>query len=478
MAKTSIIWSNFQKSIFDNVQNDEGNLMVVARAGASKTSSIVESIKHIPKGKKVLLVSFNRKIAEELDNRISKSYCLCSTIHSCGVRAIKTRYPKIKIDPEKSSNLTNLYLKEQGFKQGEKLTAETSFALVRTLNLCKSTLKDTPTKIDEMLDQFDIETILLDRDDFIKAVIKLLRKCKEETSCIDYSDMIWWPNCYNIQPEQYDRVFIDETQDLSPAQINIAINSCKKDGRITAVGDDRQVVYSWAGAEIDVVSKITKRLNAKVLPLPISYRCPKSIIKLAQTIVPDIQAAPNAKEGAIHHITEDQMFEQVQPGDFILSRVNAPLIYHCLKLIRAGKSSNIQGRDIANGLLFLIKKSETKNLNEFKTWLDNWETSESKRLRDKGRDPILITDKAACLRNICADCKSLDEVSDKLKELFRDGDDDKDRIMLSTIHRSKGLERNRVFILEKTLRQGMNIEEDNLCYIAWTRSKDQLFLVE
>ena len=96
--KQKFDWSPYQQAVFQDIQSGVGNTIVVARAGASKTSTLVEGVKYIPRGLKALFVAFNTAIAKELDDRIGKSYCQCSTVHSCGLRAIKTKYSNIKID--------------------------------------------------------------------------------------------------------------------------------------------------------------------------------------------------------------------------------------------------------------------------------------------------------------------------------------------------------------------------------------------
>jgi superfamily I DNA/RNA helicase len=141
---------------------------------------------------------------------------------------------------------------------------------------------------------------------------------------------------------------------------------------VCAVGDNFQAIYSWAGADSESINNIQKRLNAKVLPLPISYRCAKNIVKLAQELVPDIQHAPLAKDGAVSYIKEKELLTSVAPGDFILSRINAPLIKYCLKLLKLGIPANIQGRDVGANLSFLIKKSKKKTVKSFLDWLSKW----------------------------------------------------------------------------------------------------------
>lgn len=470
-------WSRYQRAIFNDVQNGEGHTVVIARAGSGKTSTIVEAFKYVPKKLKTLMVAFNKSIADELRER-APSYIDVMTLHSLGFRAIKGAFGKsVALDPEKTQNLVENTLSSKGLKKSDKGFFETAIAMCKTITLCKGYLIDTPSKIDALLDKFEIDTPVLDREDFIKTVCQVLRKCKEECMVIDFDDMIWFPYVYDIPVGKWDRVFIDETQDLNEAQIHMALSACKKGGRICAVGDDRQAIYGFRGADSEAIENIIKKLNAKILPLSVTYRCAENIVKLAQEIVPDIEPATFAEEGIIKNIPEEGFLSFAKPGDFILSRVNAPLIYYCLALLRMGVPANIAGKDVGSNLAYMIKKSETTTVPTFLKWLDNWKAAEMARLRAKNRDPILIIDKAACLETLCEGATSLDEVRDNIKNLFNDGDDS-NRVILSSTHKAKGLERKKVFLLTWTYRRGMNREEDNLWYVAVTRAKSELLLVK
>lgn len=477
--KPKLVFSEYQNAIFDDIKNgkDGTNTIVIARAGAAKTSSLVEGVKYIPKKKKTLFLAFNKSIQMELDERINKSYIVVKTVHSLGMATIRNNFGKVAFDPEKTQNIAQNILYAKGYKKFEKAKFNIVVSLCKAVNLCKSMLIDTPSKIDILLDEFDIDTFDMEREEFIKTVCQVLRKCKEEKGVIDYGDMIFFPYCFGMIFEKYDRVFLDEAQDMSAAQLHIAISSCKKDGRILACSDDKQVLYQFAGVNIDAVDILTKRLNAKVLTLPISYRCAKSIVKCAQDIVPDIQHASNAQEGLVQNIPEDMFLPLVKPGDFILSRVNAPLIYYCLELIRNKVPANIMGRDIGKGLAYLVRKSEAKTIDEFMIWLEQWKKDEVKRLEDKGRDPILILDKFDCLKNLCKGKKSTEQVLDDINEIFSDADD-KDIVRLGSIHKSKGKEANRVFLLDFTLRKDGSQGELNVEYVAKTRAKLELYIVK
>ena len=178
-------------------------------------------------------------------------------------------------------------------------------------------------------------------------------------------------------------------------------------------------IYEWRGAEANAMENLQKRLSATELRLPISYRCPRKIVELAQEIVPDIQSAPNAIDGEIFDISDEDMLQQVKPGDFILSRVNAPLIKYCMLLLKQRIPANIAGRDIGNSLVFLLKKSKKKTLPSFLEWLEDWKLSEVKRLRDKNRSAQIIVDKYECLINLSQDAKSLSDLEENINKCIR-----------------------------------------------------------
>ena len=87
-------WSSYQKALFKDIAQGEGHTIVEAYAGASKTTSIVESFKYIPRGKKAIALAFNKIIQEELRSR-SPSYVDVLTFHSLGYRAIKQKFGNV-----------------------------------------------------------------------------------------------------------------------------------------------------------------------------------------------------------------------------------------------------------------------------------------------------------------------------------------------------------------------------------------------
>jgi DNA helicase-2/ATP-dependent DNA helicase PcrA len=203
----------------------------------------------------------------------------------------------------------------------------------------------------------------------VSIIIQVLGLCKKKTNIIDYDDMIYFPFVYNINIGKWDAIFIDEAQDMSYSMLIMALSAAREGSRIFIFLDDRQAIYGFRGCDIESVNSILTRPNPTKLSLPISYRCPQNVVRLAQKIVPDIQVAPNAIEGNVENMLLEDMLKVVKCGDYIISRTNAPLVKLCLSLLRNNIPANIQGRDIGSNLLYFIKKSKAKTIDKFIEYL-------------------------------------------------------------------------------------------------------------
>lgn len=464
-------WSSYQKAIFKDIATGTGHTIVIARAGSAKTSSLVEGSRYIPKGKKSLFCAFNKSIQEELKAKLG-SYIECLTLHSLGYRAIRLKFGNVELDNHKAWNI----VKE--FFSNEKDSYDLIDNICKTVDFCKSNLVDTPAGIEEMIYEYDIELCEIELKDFISYVSKALRQCKEKTNVIDFNDMIWFPFVYRLNPGKYDYVFIDESQDLNKAQIELALASVKSPGgRVVAVLDNYQALYSWRGADARVLDNLRDRLKPKELSLPICYRCPKLVVIEAQKFVPDILPFEESPDGSITNIPTYELMKTTKPGSYVVSRLNAPLIKHCLRFLKNGIPANILGRDIGNNLNFLIKKSKKKTIKDFLKWLESWQKDEKERLLSKypKANTESITDKVECMENLCEGASSLDDVKKNIDKLFQDNDESK-IVLFSSIHRIKGKEADRVFVLADTLRSSSQ-EELNIHYVGITRTKKELFMV-
>jgi superfamily I DNA/RNA helicase len=459
-------WSKYQKDIFRDIAQATDHTVVIARAGSGKTSTIVEGFKYLPKTKKTLMVAFNKAIADELKQR-APSYVDVMTLHSLGYRAIRQTFGNVVLENDKCFTIVKDLIEDWDIELNQ--------SICKCVSLCKGFLFDTPKKVEELIDQFGIETFI-ERDKFIELVIKTLGLCKKSQMVIDFDDMIWFPFVYRLNVGKFDVVFVDEAQDLNAAQMAMVYSALKPGGRIIAVGDPAQSIYQFRGADSEAIPNFINKLKAKTLSLPVTYRCPKKVVKIAQEIVPDIEAHDKAEDGLVDDLDAGELLKKVKAGDFVLSRTNAPLIKYCLQLLKAGIPANIQGRDIGSNLLYFIKKSKAKTIPEFTKYVNDWRDQEVKRLMSERKNTDICMDKAECLLNLCEGTLTIKDLKETIESLFNDTDDHA-KVIFSTTHKAKGLERDRVFVLADTYRKLNGGEEANLWYVAVTRAKKELYIV-
>lgn len=466
-------WTQYQTAIFNNVATGTGHTVVSAVAGSGKTTTIVEALKHIPSGCSTLFVAFNKSIAEELKKR-APSGVEVSTLHSYGLRTITNSLGRLRIDAKRVDDMV------RAIHGDDYKTFDLRRDLAKTVSLAKGALASDEADIDAIIDAFGIESAKNgSRDAFVKDVLKILLQCTEVEADgrIDFDDMVWLPVVLNLKQKKFDRVFVDETQDLNPSQIEMTMRAVKPNGRICAVGDPRQAIYGFRGADSAAVDNVVKRLGANVLPLSVCYRCAKSVIQVAKEVVPAIEWAPNAEDGLVSDATVQEMKQGAGAGDFILSRTNAPLISLCMYFIKEGRPANIQGRDVGASIAAFVKKSKAKNIEALRDYVEDWRDKECVRLAAKHRDTQAVEDRAECILALSDGASSVDDVVERIGLLFADKDD-LSRITLSTTHKAKGLERDRVWLLESTYRRRPGAEEENLYYVAVTRARKTLFLVQ
>jgi len=243
-------------------------------------------------------------------------------------------------------------------------------------------------------------------------------------------------------------------------------------------------IYRFRGADKNAINGFRAALKATELPLTTSFRCARAIIKEAQRFVPDIQARPDAPEGSVTSDTYGNLLEKVEYGDFVLSRTNAPLLRTALQLLKTDCRVSVLGREFGTGLVSLVYKLRPATPQHLVINARAWLSKEEQRLMKK--DPPdesgaeLARDKFECIEALAATTSTIEHFVAKLKHLFEPAGAGA-CVTLSTTHKAKGLERDKVWVLADTYlrpRKGIiSQEEKNLYYVAVTRAKNSLVLV-
>jgi superfamily I DNA/RNA helicase len=153
-----------------------------------------------------------------------------------------------------------------------------------------------------------------------------------------------------------------------------------------------------------------------------------------------------------------------------------------LRLLVAGRTVEIAGRDIGQNLIKLTERITKKNLStdEFIARLEKWKERELERYP---RRKFSICEKALVLRAIAGAHKDLDSVRKHLTKLYPDPKSKEYRpaeVHLSTIHKAKGREWPNVLFLDSHLigkyatAEWEQTQEQNLAYVGVTRAMREL----
>jgi DNA helicase-2/ATP-dependent DNA helicase PcrA len=475
--------SKYQAAIFEWIKSAKSgsNAVVEAVAGSGKTTTCLQAFGLIPTTQEVIFICFNKRIAvanqAKIDN-MGIRHAKMSTYHSLGYAAIRAAFGNPTVDDNKVDSILKSILDYD--------TQRHMFPAIRNLvELVKANLLTTSAdNLDELCAHHGIE-LNGDREVVFQAVPAALKRSLELTSVIDYADMCYMPVALNLPMKQYDWVFVDEAQDTNRNQAELAINSVKPTGHIVAVGDRFQSLYGFRGADIDAIPNLIASLEAETLPLSISYRNPKCIVELVNTKRPEIkfEAADGAKEGQIRSITAEAALTEYAPGDMVLCRTNAPLVEPALALIRNGIKAVIIGRDISKGLLALVRKMKANSMNDLMSKLANYAKVEVAKLSaaDKGNQAQALNDKVETVIALSSGMASIKELEDRINTIFAE---EAEGVAFSSIHRAKGLEAERVYILHPELlphpmarKPWEMVQEENIIYVAITRTLNELIWV-
>lgn len=506
-------------------KNNAPHVIVIARAGTGKTTTLVEGLRRIkgmpcditPSPQQaavweamaaskdadtIAFVAFNKSIAEELQVRVPES-CEAMTMHSMGFRAVTKALGRQQPNKYVVQDAIAA-IEEKDIRELRKHKLEAIKAAEKLVSLSKMNLLGwdgevfDPYAIDDqelyrLAAEYDV-----DLNHPVRDVFRWTRECLDRATSpqgkIAFDDMIFLPIVLGLPVFKFDLLLVDEAQDLNRCQQQLALRA---GSRLILCGDPKQAIYGFAGADSCSMDRMEETLSDTpagviTLPLTVTRRCGKAIVEEASRLVPDFEAHEGNPEGLISESRMDDPSYRalVEDGDMILCRVNAPLVSQCFKFIKAGRRANIQGRDVGTGLISTIKKMDAASVVDLTSKLSDWlhvETQrESARKNPHEHRLIALQDRYDCLQCFIEGTKVVEDVIAKIESVFTDDRDGSVGIKLSSIHKAKGLESRRVFFLEPkgagcphpmARTKSAKDQEMNLRYVAITRARDFLCYV-
>jgi DNA helicase-2/ATP-dependent DNA helicase PcrA len=475
--------SQYQLDIFDFIENGTGHGLVVAVAGSGKSTTLLQAARRI-KTRSSIFLAFNNSIAKELSHKLKEAGATmeAKTINALGFEAVRAKIKKPDIKDFKYN-----YLLPNGYAPHDDY--------LPLMRLCRTTLVDVTdlAAVREMAEHYNLDVGYAEKM-FPKLgeILEMGKQQALETGLIDFTDQLWLPLALALPMRKFDWIFVDECQDLSPLQLELVLNSLTPEGRVLFVGDPKQAIYGFAGADCRSVEKIKARTQATELPLSICYRCPTSHLNKAREIVPQIEARPGAPVGVIAEIPYDEVSDVVTEGDLIICRLTAPLVKLCTQLLVRRVKAHVKGEDIGQKLLAIVQKVAKRKGFSFRNFTDHLaqfaeeQAKEWSRRGETGGVVVNFQDSVAALKSAyrVSNSNTLEEYCAELEALFRESAEG--GVTLCTVHKAKGLEAERVFILEPgklpLVRHGQKDweleQEIHLRYVALTRAKQELYFIQ
>lgn len=474
-------WSEYQSNLFDFVVNGTGNAIVKAVAGSGKTTTGVEMVKRA-RGAHIFL-AFNKSIATELSARGVNG----RTFHSLCFSPVMKHKNANNVDSNKLRTLVRELFPTMERKYGQFM--QKLVGLARQAGIGAGLAPDTYEEWAALADHHDLEP---DQDtgttmeEGIQLAQELLA-ASNDSPLVDFDDMLYVAVKDGLTLPKFDFVFVDEAQDTNAIQRALIRKIMKPTTRLVAVGDPAQAIYGFRGADSDSMGLIAAEFGCVEMPLTVSYRCPKSVVNFAHQWVDYIEAAPGAVDGKVNELDrwDNKVFAA---GDLVVCRTTKPLVALAYRLIRDRIAAHVMGREIGQGLKKLVDKMRAKGVDALVEKLQEHRAREVAKAKAKDDDAkaAAISDKVECVLCII---EGLDENNRTVPALLAAIDDIFSEatggVKLATIHKAKGLEADRVFWLNSSkcpapwaTREWQVQQEENLCYVAVTRAKSELFLIE
>lgn len=479
------------------------HLALRARAGTGKTSTIligVDEYAAVNPDAEILVCAYNKAIADEVGEKLVAAghtdwrKVQASTVHSMGWGLVRfaLRLTKDAIDDKKVRKLVEASNLRACQVYGPQVGALVRYAKQAGVGFFNDLPIGDVKVWHDLADHFDVNGLddTSEAEEVVEAAQEIYRQSLNATDAVDFDDMILWPLIKNLRVKfTKDLIFVDEYQDTSRARQALVRKFLRPgSGRLVIVGDDRQAIYGFSGADASAMSRGITEMGATVLPLSVTWRCPKAVVALARRLVPDIEAAETAIDGQVLRV--EKLPDDLVAGDAILCRNTAPLITEAYRLIRAGKPAKVEGRAIGEGLKALATRWKVSTVDALLNRLEVFKDREIQKAMAKGNEAKAeeVTDRVDTLVEIAKACTlaqktRVADVLEFIDRLFADGATG--AIILATYHRSKGREWDRVLLLEHDARcpsraarqDWQKDQEKNLAYVAFTRAKQTLVFV-
>lgn len=270
------------------VTSDSDHLMIVAPPGCGKTEVLAHRAAHLigslEKNQRVLVLTFTNKARSNLEERLrsvlgqtrTRQRIVIRNFHGFAAQVIRAHGRTIGLKAEdlqfpKTNTLRNAMVEMSGadlMYPAEQLLGE---------------IKRHPVSDAEVL-----EHLRHSQKPGCELALKV-EDARQKANQLHYEDLLRHAQCLlhipaiaRLYQAHFGAVLVDEFQDLSLQQLDLARLSCTS--RQTFAGDPLQGIFSWAGADPTKVGVEIRKSGAQIVRLHESYRSSPKVLNTVNSI--------------------------------------------------------------------------------------------------------------------------------------------------------------------------------------------------
>ena len=484
--------------------------------GTGKTTTLLDMVDRAleagTNSHRIAFLAFTRKAAHEARDRAAKRFNLdpkedlpyFRTLHSLALAQTDIRVEQIMQHEDYKELSSQIGYSFSGSSTNVDTVADNLLAndpvlgLINLARLRKISLRDQYNQ-----SNIDLDWML------VLFISKALKEFKETRNKYDFTDMlVLFAESADKYCPRFDLTFLDEAQDLSPLQWDIAHALDRKSEKMYVAGDDDQAIYRWAGADVDQFIN----LEGGSETLSQSFRIPKKVHSIADKISRRMskrfpkQYKPKDEEGLVKWIYSINEIDMDKGTWMILSQAGYMLspVKHDLRS-NGYLFSHMGHRSISEKISSAVngweqmRKGKTitgdvaRNIYSFMSTGDRVKRGFKKLANLSDEDEVSLADLQEHFGLLVGDDLIWHEAMNKMPEtdrayitkLLRKGEkfNGEPRIAVSTIHGSKGGEAENVVLftdISPAADADMRINADDIhrtFYVGVTRTKKNLYIV-
>lgn len=285
------------------VAHRDGALLVVAGPGSGKTRVLTERVRALlalpNEHFRVLALTFTNKAANEMVERLSdvpdiRQRAFVGTLHSFCMEVLANRGKTVGI-----TSLPHIFESLSDRKQILLSAVKSDPSLASLLRKAgdqkeqQNTLSRWLQIITDAKNSLLLPAMLQDQDS--KDIYEAYDAALRASDAVDYDDLLFLtyrlfeerPAIAQFYRRQYRFICVDEAQDLNEAQYRLLCSLCGPEYfNIMLVGDPKQAIYVWNGADPKYMEFFTRDFKAKTITLTENFRCSREVVAAARSLDP------------------------------------------------------------------------------------------------------------------------------------------------------------------------------------------------